>query len=201
MKLRSITVFLAFAIVSVAAHAQAGVYATFSAQDFYRSGLLANPPAGSSNSDSPWLYGPTFGAYMDFSHVHIPLLGNLPTGPFKLGIDGRGDVLRTTTSYARADGLVSLRISPKTPVMGIRPYLQGGAGIGHTKVPGQVVYTNNWSYLFAIGADRKIKGHVDWRVIEAGAGFLGDYKTGLNANQSNYLITLSTGLSFRLGGK
>jgi hypothetical protein len=201
MKLRSITILLAFAIAAAAAHAQSAVYATFDAQDFTRTGLLANPPAGSSNSDSPWLYGPTFGVYYTPSHIHIPKVGTLHTGPILLGIDARGDILRTNTQYNRDDAIVSIRVTPKTPIGGIRPYIQGGAGEGHTKYPGQLSYSNNWSYLAAIGADRKIKGRFDWRVVEASAGFLGNYKAGLNANNSNYMITVSTGLAVRFGGK
>jgi len=201
MKLRSITILFAFAIAAAAAHAQAGVYATFDAQDFTRTGLLANPPAGSSNSDSPWLYGPTFGAYYTPSHIHIPMLGTLHTGPFLLGIDARGDILRTDSAYSRDDAIISIRVTPKTPIGGVVPYIQGGAGEGHTKVPGQITYTNNWSYLLAIGADRKLKGRIDWRVVEASAGFLGNYKAGLNSSESNYIITVASGLVIRLGGK
>jgi hypothetical protein len=201
MKLRSVTILFALAVASAAAYAQAGVYATFDAQDFYRSGIVSNPPAGSSNSDSPWLYGPTFGAYYDPATIHIPKLGTLHTGPIKLGIDGRGDILRTDTQYSRDDAIVSIRVTPKSPLMGVRPYVQGGAGLGHTKVPGQLNYVNNWSYLLAVGADRKIKGHLDWRVIEGSAGFLGNYKPGLGANATSYIITVGTGLSFRVGVK
>jgi hypothetical protein len=203
MKLRSITILFAFAIASAAAHAQSGIYATFDAQEFTRTGLLANPPAGSSNSDSPWLYGPTFGVYYTPSHIHIPMLGTLHTGPILLGIDARGDILRTDSQYSRDDAIVSIRVTPKTPLMGIRPYIQGGAGEGHTKVPGasQTTYANNWSYLVAVGADHKIKGRIDWRVVEASAGFLANYKAGLNSNETNYMITVSSGLVVRLGGK
>lgn len=201
MKLRSITILFAFAVATVAAHSQSGIYATFDAQDFTRTGLLATPPAGSSNSDSPWLYGPVFGLYYTPSHIHIPKVGNLHTGPVKIGLDLRGDVFRTNTNYSRDDGIISLRVTPNAPLMGVRFYVQGGAGIGHTKVPGQTNFTNNWSYQAAVGADRKLKGRFDWRVVEAGAGFLGDYKAGGGANDNNYMITLGTGLVVRLGGK
>ena len=198
MKLRSIAIVLAFALASAAAHSQAGVYATFDAENFNLTGLFVNPPAGSSNSADPWLYGPTFGAYYDISH--IPKLGALHTGPFKVGIDARGDVLRGA-QYSRADGLFGLRLSPKTPLAGIKPYIQGSFGIGHTKVPGALYYSNNLAYQFAIGADRKLKHHVDWRIAEASAGFLGNYKAGSSATNSNYIVMVGTGFVFGLGGK
>jgi hypothetical protein len=198
MKLRHIAILFAFAVASAAAHAQGGVYGTFSAQQFTRTGLVSNPPAGSSNSDKPWLYGPTVGAYYTVSR--IPKLGELKTGPVAIGFDFRGDFLHGS-QYDRSDGLIGLRFTPKRLVKGITPYIQGSAGIGHTKLPKAPFYTNNWSYQFAIGADRKLKGHTDWRVIEASAGFLGSYVAGTAPNNSNYIITLGTGLAFRLGGK
>ena len=201
MKLRFITLVFAFAISTVAAYSQSGIYATFDAQDFTRTGLLANPPAGSSNSDTSWLYGPVFGVYYTPSHIHIPKLGNLHTGPVKLGIDARGDILRTYSPYSRDDGIISIRVTPNSPLFGVRLYAQGGAGVGHTKIPGQLNYTNNWSYLAAVGADKKLKGRFDWRVVEASAGFLGNYKAGLGANDNNYMVTLGSGLVIRLGGK
>jgi hypothetical protein len=198
MKLRSIAIALAFALASAAAHSQAGVYATFDAENFNRTGLLAIPTAGSSNSADPWIYGPSFGVYYDISH--IPKLGALHTGPFKVGIDARGDVLRGA-QYSRADGLFGLRLSTKTPHLGIKPYIQGSFGVGHTKVPGALYYSNNLAYQFAIGADRKLKHQVEWRVVEASAGFLGNYQAGPNPTNSNYIVTVGTGFVFRLPGK
>jgi hypothetical protein len=193
MKLRSIAILFAFAVASAAAHAQAGVYATFEAEQFHRSGILAAPAAGSSNSDSPWLYGPTVGA---FYTIHkIPKLGELHTGPVSIGIDGRGDFMHGSL-YDRSDGIVSLRLTPKNKWAGLMPYVQGGAGIGHTKLPHALNFSNNWSYLFAVGADRKLKKHVDWRIIEVSGGFLGNYVAGANVNQSNYILNLGAGLVF-----
>ncbi len=193
MKLRSIAILSAIAVASTVAHAQAGVYATFDAQMFNRSGIFATAPAG-GNSDSPWLYGPTIGA---FYTIHkIPKLGELHTGPISLGLDGRGDFLHGSL-YDRSDAIVSLRVTPKHPFKGgLIPYVQGGAGLGHTKLPHASHFSNNWNYQFSVGADRKLKGHLDWRVVEVSGGFLGNYVAGANLNQSNYNITLATGLVF-----
>jgi hypothetical protein len=228
MKLRSITTLLAFALASAAAQSQVAAYATFDAQQFTRNGILANPPAGSSNSDTAWLYGPTAGAY--FTITHYPKLGKLPplkTGPIALGIDVRGDFLRTNSRYSRSDGYLNIRITPKKPMAFGVPYIEGGFGIGHTKTPAQLSYTNNLAYMFAIGVDRSLKKHIDWRIVEAGAGFLGNYNSGFSngctvtgvsvniftqvgtptgtscsaANHSNYIITLGTGFTFHKAGK
>jgi hypothetical protein len=206
MKLRSIAILFALAVASVAAHSQAGVYGSFDAEQFTRVGVNVRPDApGSANTDRPWLLGPTFGAFYTINH--IPKLGTLHTGPIAIGLDARGDIFRGSSigwpggTYSRADALVGLRITPRHLILHMAPYIQGSAGEGHTKLPHALNYTNNWSYQFAIGADRKLKGRVDWRVVEATAGFLGNFVAGLNANNNNYNITVGTGLVVRLDGK
>ena len=207
MKLRTTAIALTIALASAAAHAQSGVYALFTAQEFHQDGIYANPAtdAGGNhgNIDSPFLKGASYGVYYDISR--IPNLffikgGPLKTGPVVIGIDGRGETLRLSeygSTLNRQDGLISLRVALKKPVFGTTPYVQGGFGIGHTKIPFATSYSNNLAYLFTIGVDRKICTHIDWRVVEAGAGFLGSYKVGNAANGNNYLVNASSGLVFR----
>jgi len=202
MKLRSMAVALTLALASAAASAQSGLYVTMTAQQFTQDGIYANPGTH-TNKDQPWLFGPGYGIYYDVTR--IPNLffikaRPLKTGPVVLGIDARGETLRYSeysSTLNRQDGIFSLRLALKTPKMGTTPYLQGGFGIGHTKLPLAVNYTNNFIYQFGIGADHPIRKHIDWRVVEATAGFLGNYKPGTAPNGSNYLITLGTGLVFR----
>ena len=78
------------------------------------------------------------------------------------------------------------------------PYVQGGFGIGHTRIPFATHYSNNIVYQFGVGIDRKVHRNIDWRVVEATAGFLGNYQVGYGSNQSNYLVTVGTGLVFRV---
>jgi hypothetical protein len=151
------------------------------------------------NVDRPWVFGPGYGVYFDITH--LPKLGALKTGPVVFGLDARGDTLRVSeysSTLNRQDGILSLRVAPKKMMMGTTPYLIGGFGIGHTKVPFTTHYQNNFVYQFGIGADRKIHKNIDWRVVEATAGFLGNYTVGGGPGQSNYLVTLGTGLVFRL---
>lgn len=205
MKLRTIALVLSGALVCAAAHAQTGVYLTFNAQEFDQEGIYAHPAtdAGGNhgNIDKPWLFGPGYGIYYDIHH--LPYLGKLKTGPVVIGIDGRGETLRVNeygSGLNRQDGLFSLRITPKKHWASTIPYLQGGFGIGHTRVPFAAHYQNNLIYQFGIGADHKIHKNFDWRV-EGTAGFLGNYSVGygLIANQSNYLVTVNTGLVYRFG--
>ena len=208
MRLRTIASALTIALASAAAHAQSGVYAMFTAQEFHQEGIYANPStdAGGNhgNIDSPFLMGASYGAYYDVTH--LPNLffikgGPLKTGPVVVGIDGRGETLRDSeygSTLNRQDGLFSLRVALKKPLKGLAPYVQGGFGIGHTKVPFALHYSNNLAYLFTIGVDHKVWKQIDWRV-EGGAGFLGSYRPGNAANGSNYLVNASTGLVFRIG--
>jgi hypothetical protein len=204
MKLRSIALVLAVTLVSAAAYAQSGVYLTMDAQQFTQTGVDLPPFPNSADVDRPWLYGPGYGVYYDVTR--LPYLGALKTGPVVLGIDGRGDTLRLSeygSTFARQDGIFSIRVATKNKFKGTTPYIQGGFGIGHTKVPFRTYYSNNFIYQFSVGADRKLRGRVDWRVIDASAGFLGNYSTGyyplgVGPNQTNYMVTLGTGLVFRL---
>src|ERR1700722_17254716 len=199
MNLRSIALVLALTVaLASAARAQAGAYVTFNAQQFTQDGIYANPGTH-GNVDRPWLYGAGYGVYYDITH--LPKLGALKTGPFLLGIDGRGATLRLSeygSQLDRQDGLFSIRVATRNKVMGTHPYLQGGFGIGHTRVPFAAHYSNNFLYQFSLGTDRRIRGNFDWRVIEASASSLGDYTTGTGPHPSNYMITLSTGLVYRL---
>ncbi len=226
MKLRSIALVLAVALASAAGYAQSGVYVTFDAQQFTRTGLYANPPAGSSNTDKAWLYGPTYGVYYDITH--LPRLGKLKTGPLVIGIDARGDVYRTNESGSqidREDGIFSLRLAARKPFWKATPYVQGGFGVGHTRIPYAAHYSNNLVYQFGIGGDVKLSRNFDWRV-EGTAGFLGNYGAGYASSgtivtppgaicgytlagvpiqcvantssaSSNYLVTFRTGVAYR----
>jgi hypothetical protein len=232
MKLRTIALVLAVTLAPIAAQAQSGVYLAFDAQQFTQEGIYANPAtdAGGNhgNIDRPWLFGPVFGVYYDITH--IPYFGKLKTGPVVVGIDARGDVLRRSeygSQLDRDDAIFSLRVALKNKFMGTTPYVQGGFGLGHTRVPFATHYSNNLVYQFGLGVDRKIRGKLDWRVVEATAGFLGNYQAGYansgtiigpgstcgvdpvtgiaslpcassaNSGNSNYIVTLGTGLVWR----
>ena len=211
MKLRSIALVLSVALAS-AAYAQTGVYITGDAQQFTQEGVLAIPGTH-GNIDRPWLYGPTYGIYYDFTRV--PGLSKIKKNPLVLGIDARGDIFRAQANgsqYDREDGIFSLRLATKKPLAvkhlpkKITPYLQGGFGIGHTRIPARTTYNNNFIYQGSFGVDRQLPGKFkkfDWRVFEVSVGSLANYPTGYypggaGPNQSNYLITLGTGLVFHI---
>lgn len=205
MKLRTIAIVLTVAFASAAAYAQSGAYLTFNAQMWTQEGVntyLTSP--GSQNIDRPWLLGAGYGVYYDVTR--LPYLGKLKTGPVVFGIDARGETFRNSVSYGtfnQENGIFSIRVATSKPVKGYTPYILGGFGLGHTKVPGRLSYSNNFTYQFGAGVDTQLHKKIDWRVIELRVGSLanyptGYYPTGSAPNQSNYMITLGTGLVFRI---
>lgn len=208
MKLRSLMPVLALALAAgftSAARAQSGLYLTFESQQFTQEGIYAHPGTH-TNIDQPWLYGAGYGAF--YTVHHVPLLNKTPIirkvrVPFNVAFDGRGETLRLReygSQLDREDGYLSLRFSPRHDIRGTVPYAFGGFGIGHTRIPFQAHYQNNLAYIFGVGVDRKIKQHIDWRIVEADGGFLNSYAVGAAPmpNQSNYEITLQTGLVFHI---
>jgi hypothetical protein len=209
MKLRSIALVLTVALASAIAHAQIGVYVTADSQQFTQEGVWANPGTH-TNIDRPWLFGTAYGIYYDVTR--LPYIGKLKTGPIVLGIDARGDTFRLNeygSALNRQDGILSLRIAAKKPMTQIKstPYIQGGFGIGHTRNPFRSYYNNDFIYQVSIGADRPLSHKyktIDWRVLELSAGTLAKYPTGYTSisggtgtGQSNYMITIGTGIVFR----
>jgi hypothetical protein len=203
MKLRTLVLALCLAVVSAAAYAQSGIYVTMEAQQFTQQGVDLIPHPNSADVDRPWLFGPAYGIYFDVTR--LPYFGALKTGPVVFGFDARGETLRLSlygSQFDKQDGLFSLRVAPKRTFHSTTPYLMGGFGIGHTRVPFRTNYSNNFLYQVTVGVDRKLKGRFDWRVGEASAGVLANYSTGyynagVGPNQSNYMVTVGTGLVFR----
>jgi opacity protein-like surface antigen len=206
MKLRTIAIVLTVALASAVAHAQSGVYVTATSQQFVQEGVnTVIYHAGSQNIDRPWLLGAGYGVYYDVTH--LPYLGKLKTGPVLLGIDARGETFRDGTSYGtfnQENGIFSIRVATAKSVKGYTPYILGGFGLAHTKVPGRLYYSNNFTYQFGAGLDTQIHKKIDWRVVELRVGALANYPTGYSPsgagapNESNYMITLGTGLVFRI---
>jgi hypothetical protein len=201
MRLRSIALVVTILLANAVARAQSGVFLTFDAQQFTQEDIYAKPGIH-GNVDRPWVFGPGYGIYYDLNKLpKVPKFGKLSKGPVALGIDVRGATLRVSeygSTLNRQDGIFSLRAAPRNQFMNTTPYLIGGFGIGHTKRPGAANYTNNLIYQFGLGVDRNVRKNIDWRVFEATAGFLGDYVTGTGAHPSNYLVTLRTGVVFRI---
>jgi hypothetical protein len=164
------TFFLFLFGLTVAAHAQTGIYVEF----------------GGSKVDAPsnqWIYGPTFGAYTD-------LIGGVPF--VHLGADLRGSVLgisQTTTLY---NGLIGPRVSLHPHVLPLMPYLEGLGGIGHYDFGAGQGSDTKFEYQFLAGIDYTVIPRLDWRVVEFSYGGLSVFNGDLHPK------TISTGLVLRL---
>ena len=178
---------LAFLIFPVA-HAQLAAYGTVTGERL--SGLTCLDPSGICASAGGVVrpFGANFGGYYDFRNV----------GPVRLGLDLRGDVLKSdksAQSYEASSGLIrhydalaGLRVSLATPIRFIRPYAEIAAGYAKTNAAGFAVTTgasNYNSYTEAkgfLGVDVPILPYLDIRVIEFGAGAL--FGSGTHATES-----------------
>lgn len=153
----------------LAASAQTGVYATFSASNF-------NAP------NVKWQYGSTLGIYDDF--VSVPFAG--------IGLDARATLLgHGDTSLIT--GLIGPRIQFRPHIIPLMPYFEGLVGGGRVKI-GQGVAAQDKTvaaYEGVAGIDWTILPRIDWRVV--------DFSFGGVSNVGDVTPrTLSTGLVVRL---
>lgn len=202
MNLRKALLLLAAAtFVTATAHAQLGVYGTFTATRMtnLKSSPEATDPSAINNSVSP--IGGTGGIYYDF----------LKLGPVKLGADLRGSILTSTRgAYINANGggtrinsaLFGVRAVFHVPVLRsvLRPYVQGSAGFGSTNYgilygSSGVQTKSNFEYMGYAGVDIPLAPFMDFRLVELGAGALNPFGT----NSHNYpLQSVSSGIVFHL---
>lgn len=199
MNLRKALLLLAVAtFVTATAHAQFGVYGTFTAN--HLSNIKSSPDATNSsalnNDVSP--LGGTGGVYYDFFK-----LGHL----VKLGADARGSITTTKRgAYIDANGggarvnsaLFGIRAVFNAPIMHtiLRPYIQGSFGLGSSNYgilygSNGVETRNNFEYMGFAGVDIPLAPYMDFRLVELGAG-------GLSNNHNYPLQSVSSGIVFHL---
>jgi hypothetical protein len=156
-------------VISIAAHAQTGIYVEF----------------GASKVDAPsnqWIYGPTFGVYHDFYSV-----------PFvHLGADLRGSVLGISETTTLTSGEIGPRVSLHPRVLPFMPYLEALGGIGYYDFGNRQGSSTQFEYQFLAGIDDTVLPRLDWRVVEFSYGGLSVFNGTLHPK------TLSTGLVLRL---
>ena len=203
MNLRKALLLLAVAtFVTATAHAQLGVYGTFTANRLsnLKSSPLATNPGAINNDVSP--LGGTAGVYYDFLK-----LGHV----VKLGADLRGTITTTKRgAYTNANGggarinsgLIGVRAVFNAPVLHhlLRPYLQGSVGIGSTNYGllygnNGVALHSNFEYMGFAGVDIPLLPYMDFRIVELGVGGLNPFGN----NSHNYpLQSVSSGVVFHL---
>lgn len=170
MKRCQIGCLLLLIFAAVTATAQIGVYGEFSAAKL-------NVP------NTNWIYGSTFGGYLDKGQFWI----------LSTGLDARGAILGSgATSFD--SGLVGPRLAVRPHIVPIQPYIEALIGLGHADYgqgAGQVGATK-FQYQFLGGLDLTILPRIDWRVVEFSYGGLSGLGSSFNPK------TLSTGIVVRL---
>ncbi len=160
-----VAVLLALALLSgsTAARAQLALYGNFEANDLTQT--------------STFVTGGTFGLYDDFYRL----------GPIHLGTDIRGSVLaKDSTNLSKV--LVGVRLAVKPPILPIKPYVQLNGGVAKL-TSGSIQPGYKPAYEVNGGIDLTVLPHVDWRVVEVGAGEIN--------GQPDSEFHLATGLVFR----
>ena len=183
MKLRALALLLGVVVSSTSAIAQVGIYGKFDATRL---------STGTTNDfETPgWYDGGGAGVYYDFIHL----------GPIGFGADLRGNLLTGNQQKFRS-ALFGLRLAIKPPILPIRPYVQGSAGIGGGTHGGLAnagsIYSNKFEYQVLGGLDYAFFPHLDWRVAEFGYGRVTGISSGASASPVN-LFTVSSGIVLRL---
>lgn len=199
MNFRKALLLLAVALfVTATAHAQFGVYGTFTANHLgsIKSSPDATTPSAVNNDVSP--LGGTGGIYYDFFK-----LGHLA----KLGVDARGTITTTKRGAFIAangggarinSGLFGARVVFDAPVLHtiLRPYVQGSVGVGSSNYgllygSNGVVTRTSFEYMGFAGIDIPLASFMDLRLVELGAG-------ALNDNHTYPLQSVSSGIVFHL---
>ncbi|MHB1794255.1 MAG: hypothetical protein ACYCPO_04760 [Acidobacteriaceae bacterium] len=161
---------LLFVVSSVAATAQVGIYGELSAAKL-------NVP------NTNWIYGPTFGGYLDKGHFWV----------FSSGVDARVAILGTGATTLDS-GLVGPRLVFRPHVLPIQPYAEALIGAGHADYGQGVaqVSATKFQYQFLGGLDWTILPRIDWRAVEFSYGGLSGLGSSFNPK------TISTGIVVRL---
>jgi hypothetical protein len=191
MKLRFLVPCLAFALMTVAAHAQIGLYVNPVFTHISNSQLDSGPFAFlGTNTTSRMFYGANIGGYDDFFHG----------GKVNVGVDVRDSIVKGNNATLNSF-LVGVRVVGKSTRTSLKPYVQLSGGVGTSKPPTSTVHLSRAGYAIFGGVDYPFAKHVDFRIAEVGYGSVGtvssaNYAGGIPQVASK-LFSVSTGLVFR----
>jgi len=192
MKLRLSVLCLALALITIGAHAQAGLYLNPSFTRISNSQKDTGPFAFlGDNVTSRMFYGVQFGGYYDFYHAP----------KFDIGIDLRDNIIHGNDASLNTFSL-ALRVAPKPALFVFKPYGELAIGAASSKPETSSVRRSKASVEGRVGLDYPVAKHLDLHVIEVG------YGTAQTINSGNFggpvlspasrLLSFSTGLVFRI---
>jgi hypothetical protein len=170
MKPQRIGCLLVVIFAALTAAAQVGVYGEFGAAKL-------NVP------NTNWIYGPTFGGYLDKGHFWV----------FSSGVDARGTILGSGATSLDS-GLIGPRLAFRPHIVPIQPYVEALIGAGHADYGQGVAHVSatKFQYQFLGGLDLTVLPRIDWRVVEFSYGGLSGLGSSFNPK------TISTGIVVRL---
>ncbi|WP_158794186.1 outer membrane beta-barrel protein [Granulicella sp. L60] len=192
MKLRSLVFCLAFAVATIAAHAQVGVYVNPIGIHVSNSETDTGPFAFlGDNTKGRTFYGVNIGGYYEF----------FQNQNIVASVDLRDGFVKSNNASLNSF-LVGGRVASKPLANSFKPYVQLSIGLGTTKPPTSTLRLNRFEYDILGGVDYTLAKHVDFRMVELGYGSVstvnsGDFG-GTNSLPASHLFTVSTGLVFRI---
>lgn len=192
MQLRLFVSAFAFALTTLAAHAQAGLYLNPIALRVSNSVADTGPYAFlGQNTTSRMFYGVNFGGYYDL----------LPGQKFNLGVDLRDSIVHGNNASLNSF-LIGPRLAAKPLRYRLRPYIQPEVGLGTSRSPTTLIHISKIQYGIFGGLDAAINAHVDFRVVEVGYGSVTTVSSetvgGTAAIPAAGVLSISSGLVFRI---
>jgi hypothetical protein len=152
---RLLPVLLAALCIFAAVPVRAQILSVYGTYSGLRAGNV-NTSSSSSNSTDLWTNGFGGGVTVNFLPLHI----------ISLGVDLRGS---TSPGTPGADsGLAGIKLTIRPPLIHIKPYIQGSAGVLVTRTASATL--TNPAYEILGGVDYPLMHFLDLRIIEVGGG-------------------------------
>jgi len=183
------------------AHAQkVSIYGTFSYNQFsnVRNGCSSVGCPGNDGYSTINFGAPGYGGGVTVNVLFL--------GPFRFGFDFRG--ANGPGTNGGGIGMFGARFSAKTPILKLKPYIEGAGGYlaTHTNLvtsilelpAGTASDDRFWVYEFFAGIDYPLMHFLDLRIVEFGAG-QGLNVDGTHTTNGNYnipIISVNSGVVF-----
>jgi hypothetical protein len=192
MKLRFLVPAVAMALMTMAAHAQVGLYFNPIISRVSLSQSDTGPFAFLGTDTTSRIFGGVvIGGYAE---VH-------QAAKFNLSLDLR-DSIQHGNSASLNSLLFGARLASKPLSHQLEPYVQISGGEGRTASPLSPIHVNKGEYALFAGVDRPLGKHVDFRMIEAGYGSVTTISSYLYDGSvvipPAKLLNFSTGFVFRI---
>jgi hypothetical protein len=192
MKFRFTVLAFVLAMMTVAAHAQVGLYFNPVVSRVSNSTPDYGPFAFLGQGGTSQIFGGVdFGGNYTFSHQ--------PN--FDFGVDVR-DAIQHGDSALLNSFLVGAYIQAHPLAYGLKPYGQLSFGAGKTEAKLNPAHIEKFEFMVYGGVDKPLNKHVDFRVVEIGYGTVSTISSavyhGSTPIPSANLLSFSTGFVFHI---